>query len=106
MARAEFFQDPAKAWEPVPASEGADAKPRHSMAGAVGSVGLNSAVVQLLATAALMWILGRNYQKPQAIGSVLVAAGGGVWVAHLVTGHIWRALPVMPGRIRFLLFSE
>lgn len=58
--------------------------------GAAGTVGIGSGVVQLVATAAMVWVLGRSYEKMQALMAVLMAAGVGVWVAHLVTGHVWR----------------
>jgi hypothetical protein len=64
--------------------------------GVGGSVGLSSGAVQFVATAAMLWILGRNYPKPQAICSILFAAGIGTWVAHLATGHIWRWAWIVP----------
>ncbi|GEM_PF-4488290 len=64
--------------------------------GAIGTVGLGSGGVQFLATAAMLWVLGQNYQKPQALLSVLFAAGIGTWVAHFATGHIWRWAWVVP----------
>lgn len=66
------------------------------IAGAIGSVGLGSGGIQLLATAGMLWVLGQNYQKPQALMSILFAAGIGTWVAHFVTGHIWRRAWVVP----------
>lgn len=74
--------------------------------GATGTIGLGSGGVQLLVTAAMLWMLGQNYQKPQALLSVLFAAGIGTWVAHFATGHIWRwawVVPMIAGIIGYVV---
>ena len=64
--------------------------------GASGKAGLTSGAAQLLVTAGMLWVLGQNYQKPQALLSILFAAGIGTWMAHFATGHIWRWAWVVP----------
>jgi hypothetical protein len=89
-------------WRAVRRMGGADSPP----AGVGGSAGLGSAAVQFLVTMAMLWVLGRNYQKPQALMAVVLAGGIGVWAAHLATGHIWRwawMVPIVAGIVGYAI---
>lgn len=57
---------------------------------------LQAIVIQVVVTTGLIWLLGKSYEKPQAMMTVLLASMLGVVAASTVTGQIWKGGWMVP----------
>lgn len=64
------------------------------------SGGAYAGMIQVLAAAVVIWLLGKSYQKGQAVGCVFIAGMAASWVSYIVTGSTWRygwSVPLIVG---------